>query len=783
METYKGMFISAHKVIDRASKTKAENSLHNWEIGEFTAEEWMQKLDQGQTINPSIFEPKQDGTYTHAMTEQITKVNAEKKVTETRQLWQSTHFMCCDGDNLKNVEFDEDSGKDKNPDGLEPWTEAGLLSRKLPKLLDKVYAVGESVSSMLKEPLHRRFRIVFLFDQPFTDEDHYRQVFSQLAEEFPIISNVKRAPSQPVFGNGREGFDFFIQGNILKLDDYPKVEETQQQTTSHTQNFVPSETLEEFLRRHGIAYTLGKHNGKYFVDCPFKKGHTDGKQGKTDSYVFDDGSGWAFYCSHAHCANKRTWSSFKDGMGIQNGNGNSNSRNYSCQPPDASQEPPSEDQIERSDEETMAVEFPQEMFYGLFQTYRQSLEDRTPVPDAFAFATVKHAISASLGRRIHLESQIPVFPNVFTGLIGESSTGHKGVSINVIRQLLQTADPNVLILTKTATEEGLIDMFRTPEMKTGTDDDGNEYSYYTGGIADLLPDDRVEEMVGNIDSHESIRIMGSFEELSAILNRSKKVTFSGMTELLMELYDMPKEILVGNKIQKSSADYPTFSMIGASAFELIEQSLAHYFITGGFTNRIEWYIGEEKEPIFLYKMADTDLWTECVEEIKKIRDSYVQGQSFTISQEAYTLGDKWNKEFTEHHKSIDNILVAGSMKRMKIFVIKNALIFAALEHRGNHEIQIEDMINAIKLSEYNCTVVEKLFGNFANTEHQRVCNRIIEILKKTPMLSARQMLNQMKWADPKEVDLALDVLTKHGYIGRNEPKRTVLYFVKKDEME
>ena len=59
------------------------------------------------------------------------------------------------------------------------------------------------------------------------------------------------------------------------------------------------------------------------------------------------------------------------------------------------------------------------------------------------------------------------------------------------------------------------------------------------------------------------------------------------TERFMELYDMPPEILVGNKQDKSRADFPTFTMIGASAFELIEQSLAQHFITVGFTNRCE----------------------------------------------------------------------------------------------------------------------------------------------------------------------------------------------------
>ena len=783
METYKGLYIPTHKVVDRASKLKAENSLVGWQEAEFTAEEWIQKLDLGQTIQPSIFVTKADGTFSHAMTEQIT--DKETDTTEIRPLWQSSNFMCCDGDNLKNIEFDEETGKDKNPNGLEPWTEAGLLSQKMPRLLVKAYAVGESVSSMIKEPLHRRFRIVFLFDKPFTNDEHYKYVFSQLAKEFPIISNTPRAPSQPVFGNGRKDFNFHICGNILKLDNYPmpKPKETRQAPKSNGNG--PDETLEQFLRRHNIAFTLGKQSGKFYVECPYKNGHTGGKQGKTDSYVFDDGSGWAYYCSHAHCGDKRTWQAFKDGMGIKNGNGKSNGNNkgYSYQPPAVSQPPPTEDQIERSDIDEKMVKFPEEMFYGIFETYRKSIDGRTPIPDAFAFASIKHLLSATLGRRIHIESQIPIFPNIFTGLIGESGDAHKGVSLTLARQLMEQADPNVIFLTKTDTEEGLIDLFRTPELRTGTNDDGEENDYYINGISHLYPHERLEQIVGNIDSHESVRIMGCFEELSSVMARSKKATFSGMMERIMELYDMKPEIFVGTKHNKTLAEFPTFTMIGGSAFELIEQSLAQHFITAGFTNRIEWYIGEEKDPILLYKRADAGLWTECVEEIKKIRDSYVVGQSFELTSKAYQLADKWNKEFTEKRKEIDNILISGSIKRMKMFTLKNALIFAALEHRADFKINENDILKALQLCQYNCTVAEKLFGSFSNTEHQRVCKRIVEILKKAPMMSAKSIQNQMRWADIKDIDMAIDLMVKMQILGINTPKRTAQFYVKKDEIE
>ena len=777
MKTYKGIFIPNHKVIDRASKAKAEDKLYNWKPGEFTAEEWIQKLDLGQTIQPSEFQPKRDGTFTHAMMELI-----EDTAIKNKKLWQNTFFICADGDNLKGIEFLKD-GSDKNPNGLEPWTEPGKLSEKFPELLHKVYAVGESVSSMLKEPLHRRFRIIFLFDKPFTDEAHYRSTFLQLANEFPIISMVDRAPSQPVFGNGRKDFNFHIQGNILNLDDYPLVEkqQTPQSQTYTNRELLPNETLEEYLRRHNIPYEQSK-NGKLYVECPYSAGHTDGKQGKTDSYVFDDGKGWAFYCSHESCKRKghNTWDSFKTGHGIRN-TFNKVESHFASESSEA--EGPPDHEVEQSDEDPMNVKFPEEMFYGIFDTYRRSLDGRTPVPDAFAFASLKHIISASLGRRIHVESQKPIFPNVFTGLIGESSTAHKGISLYVAKQLLKKADPNVFFLPRTTTDEGFIDMFNIPELHSGSNDDEDNNEYYSGGISPLVKHEQLDNMVNAVDSHESIRIMAAFEELSAILNQSKKVTFSGMTERFMELYDTPDEIIVGNKGEKARADFPTFTMIGASAFELIEQSLEQHFITAGFTNRIEWYIGQEKPPIFIYKSADPEMWTECVNQVQKIRDSYLVGQSFTITDDAYLLGDKWNKEFTEHLQEIQNILVQGSIKRMKIFVIKNALIFAALEHRGDFQITEDDMLRAIQLSQYNCTVVEKLFGNFANTEHQRVCNRIVEILKSTPMKSAKQVQNRMRWAQIKEVKLALDLMAEMQIIEIVRPKRTPLYYVKKDEIE
>ena len=300
VRAYDGIFIPSHKIIDIKSKDEADGLLFGWQYASHTAEEWIEKLDDGKIIQPSAFTPSNNGTFTHS-----------------KENWISTHFVCADGDNIKNVEFDDD-GNDKNPNGIEPWTEKGCLSKKFPTLVKKAYGVGESPTSMLREPPHRRYRLIFVFDHPICSEEHFHQILIRLANEFSIIPSIGRSPAQPVYGNGRKDFNFHICGNILNLDDYPLEPETEEIKQPIEKKQESNETLQAFLDRHNIAYEPSKESNKFYVECPYKDGHASGKNGKTDAYVFGDASGWAFNCSHTSCkqAGRTTWDSFRAGMKI-----------------------------------------------------------------------------------------------------------------------------------------------------------------------------------------------------------------------------------------------------------------------------------------------------------------------------------------------------------------------------------------------------------------------------------------------------------------------------------
>ena len=310
--TYDGLLIERIVVKDAASKARAFNSLFDWQSESLTARKWITQLEAGHIIQPSTFIPDpKTGKYRHVM-----------KTEEGIQLWQSTHALCCDGDNISGVEFLPD-GKDKIPNGIAPFTEDKHLYQLYPTLQDKVFAVTQSVSSMAKlkryREVHRRYRLIFLFDEPIVSEAHYHSILLSLAAEYPIIPAVKRSPVLPVFGNARAGFNrAVIPGNVLSLSDYP-IPEPAASDKQQGKGSATNDELYQFLKKNNISFE-SRPRGGFFVRCPNTEQHTDRFCGRTDAYVFVTDSGaFAFHCSHTSCqqTGKSSWVAFKNGYNIK----------------------------------------------------------------------------------------------------------------------------------------------------------------------------------------------------------------------------------------------------------------------------------------------------------------------------------------------------------------------------------------------------------------------------------------------------------------------------------
>ena len=788
-KTYPGLVITHHRVVDAASKLKAQGSFYGWQNVSLTPRQWIDHLEQGHTISSGEFTPKDDGKYSHK-----------------EEYSAGTYFIWADGDSFRGIEFN-DKGEDVNPDGLEVWTERNGLSERFPELPEYAYAIGESVSSMSEEKPHRRYRICFLFDEPITCGIHYRQILSTLAETFPIITTVKRQPGQPVFGNARDKEnDFYVYGNILKLSDFPFIDPEQPEPTPTPKSPVDGHgkynatqrkyrnDLDGLTRDANLTCHETSADGTVRVDCPFNAEH------KRDAFVKLDSDGYpSFKCHHNSCSGKG-FNEMAKVTGIEvpyNPRGefdakqaelaNQYQQNQQAIRDAEDGQTYTDEQIDTDITDREVPDFPMELFTGIFSHYREALDEANPVPDSFLFATMKQAICATLGRSVFIDTEPLVYPVIFTGLIGDSSTGHKGVALKCIRRLLRIADPNVLQMPSLTTEEGFIDMFIEPEpVIKKFDEEGNEVNEitgYTGGWFPFVNDkDKAEEIMEAQMSAESIRILGTFDEFSQILQRGKKAYTAGMLEMIMDLYDAPDQIISPNKHSKSSADNPTFGLIGCSTFNLIENALDTNYIGGGLTNRFEWFHGESKRSMFTFGKAKVDAWTKAVEQLQALRARFDSPTAYTMTPESNDMGLQWLKQFEKQLGDIDHDFVVDSLKRQKILIMKNALIFSILRNEGT-DIEPVDIEKAIILSEYTCNIVNILFANFHNSETKRVVSRIIEILKEKPRLSKKRIWQYMKWAEVRDVEDSIDRLTRMGILGVEKPKRTPLYLVIKENYE
>ena len=769
--TYTGIFIPSHKIIDIKSKDKADGLLFNWQYASHTAAEWIEKLDDGKIIQPSSFHPSNNSTFTHS-----------------KENWISTHFVCADGDNFKNVEFDDD-GNDKNPNGIEPWTEKGCLSKKFPTLVKKAYAVGESPTSMLREPPHRRYRLIFIFDHPICSEEHFHQILIKLANEFSIIPSIERSPAQPVYGNGRKDFNFHICGNTLKLSDYP-LEEIKEQKTFNIENKTkPNETLREFLDRHNIAYEPSKESNKFYVECPYKAGHASGKNGKTDAYVFGDASGWAFNCSHTSCkqAGRSTWESFKEGFGIQ---GKAFQKSVGSQVnADYVSDTPlySDDDIDTDKGEDALMEFPQDLFFGVFKDYRDAHLDRVPLSDAFTFAGLKHTITSILGRKIYLDTSPVVFPNTYTMFIGRSSDSAKGNALRQSREMLKHSAPNVLTLSGLATPEGLLNQFVKPTEKVEDTDDG-EITTFWGGFADGMNNpERIRYILGDMCEKESPRLAGYFGEFGSVLRKATKMNATGLLELIMQLYDAEDDNDSPTKTNRTVAEYPTFSMLAATDLRLIETVLQDAYISGGFTNRFEWYLGKSVKKRFLNKPKDQTPWNTCVQEVGKLRDKFGEGTdqiAFGITDKAYDLGQSFTDQLATHLNSetMSDTMIADSLRRTDMHVLKNALVFSVILNKPEDKtIGVEAVELAISLAEFTTHCTRLIFKDFATTINKQVEDKILNYLRKHPKSSMGVIANRTR-TDIQTIEKAIDALVRTHQVVKLKGERKPLYAVIKNEV-
>ena len=701
-QTYQGLIITRHHIVDSVSKEKAKNPT-GWKKVELTAPDWIHALENGHTIQPSDYIPKPDGTYTHSW---------------KSGLWQSTHFICADGDHFLGVEKDED-GNEKHPNGIPYWTGESALKEKYPELKNEVYAVGQSVSSMTGDIPHRRYRLVFLFDKPIKSVDHYKQIISTLAKRYPIITDDERPPTQPVFGNARKHFRTFYISDpsvILPLDDFPFIESTEsaQNTPQGALKLdAPTQTLDEYLNAHQIAYTPAPEQGKYFVDCPYKASHTGAKQGKTDSYVFDDGK-WSFHCSHSSCqaGGRSTWQAFKDGHGIKT-NGNGHTRAVTPAPePDT---PPDHYPVMPVDLTIQAPIFPDsegEHFPGIladfYQTYAHSHVMTAPAIMAMGLGAVGHCA----GRRVIVKtSDKPksenVFLNTYTILIGRSDLTAKSDTREELNGILKNVyTEGFFPISDVQSSEGLRDYMTDEQEQYEKDNPACVFHERKGYL-------------------EGSRMYCMFDEISTLFANARREGTRNLLSSINSFWKCPKDGLVVKSGRRYHSHYPVLNVWGNITPDQVEGYLEGLDLTGGILNRFMPFFISPKRETIRHPHAELESYDRVVKRLQKIADSSEQ-RTLIFAPDADETRFNWFDK--ERQKYLDTDDDSG-LSRFHSTAVQIAGILALADNAPYDDVvQLAHWNDAFAVTQYLIECYNYSFRNVGTSKLSKIEHKILEIL-------------------------------------------------------
>lgn len=645
---YKGLIIDSHCTKDAASKDAAGKSFKGWQQKEQTASDWIHELELGKTIVLAEMESKEDGSWTHGSDNFI-----------------RTFFVFADADHIKGVEIDRKTGEDANPKGVEPWTHDTGLSELYPNLKNQVYAVGQSVNSMQKKPYHRRYRIIFKFDEPIETAEHYKQILEELFVAYPIISPKKRSPGQPVFGNFRQGYNRFnICGNTLKLSAYPYVQPKTKSTSKAYSDKIDLSVLE---------YVDGNNYDDWLM-----VGMALYNEGEPCS-VWDHWSSRSDKYEAGKCQEK--WDTFgKSASQVRWGTvvqmakerGYQTQKHYVTDPPEAIPEPVREPEIETAD-----IPFPSAVLKNtLFGIYEKMYQGKNETCPAFRFAELSTVLGAVLGRKVGLaEGRETLYPNLYSCLVGKAGIARKSTSVFAAAKMIERLDVDLLeTMYDLATVEGLLDKFR-----------------------DL----------------EDLRMLCIVDEFKWVFAKSKQRTSEGLFARLNTLFNSPEIETHTTKGDPITAIRPNFSFMTSITPAWFFENMTHSHVHGGVVSRFAFFL-HEQQPF----LSDSEVQRPEYDDIKAV-DNYLETSANFEGKILLTYADDVREADKEmYHQRMQKIsevdeVIGTAIIRTDVYVKKFMILLSWAENSDADKIELPIFEAAHAIGEYLIKVNERLFGNLA----------------------------------------------------------------------
>jgi hypothetical protein len=378
---------------------------------------------------------------------------------------------------------------------------------------------------------------------------------------------------------------------------------------------------------------------------------------------------------------------------------------------------------------------PEEALYGWFKEYCALMAPTTEACAAYHLAVSLVYAGSLLGRTIHTTLAVPIYPNLYCCLVGETGKSRKDTAMSRGANFFTSGTQELYLppfhtLTDVTSAEGLIDAL---------DENATTLLYLT--------------------------------ELSMLLRRARRQGTLTLMPMIIKLWDAPWRIdlprAMSNKGAKS-VEHPTVGVLAATTPGTLATDMAGEDIESGFANRVLWFFGTGGEPITDPPKPDAALSRRLHADLIGAVREYRDGTEITKDRHAKQLWDAWYLE--DYHREYPSDDEARMAQRKGANILKVATLYAASE--ASPVIAEGHLAAATALVEWQFDTTREQSRRWGWGEGARLGTQIVECLQCDGPLWRAQISHAIgERHDPFLVSRTMKSLEENGRITQIAPGR------------
>ena len=419
-------------------------------------------------------------------------------------------------------------------------------------------------------------------------------------------------------------------------------------------------------------------------------------------------------------------------------------------------------------------EFPKWVMDGGFLgDVREAYAGRNEVCLPFQFASVITTLGAVMGRSVFLEGTFPIYPNIYSVLLGDTSISRKSTAKDFCMEHMRAAmpddgSPEIRMNTSVDTGEGIVNVLATHAAVTlgSTDDEGAPIEW------DVL------DGFGALPDFEGIRLAIFQDEMRALFNK-RTMKSNSLVARLTEAYSTPSEMSNRSKTASQLAKYPTVSLMGCSTLSWFEKGLVTEDIEGGFANRFMYFLHEQMPYVAFPEPIDGSKMSGFLNHISELRKNWVDTHhKFTISEAIKQRFAEIYTAMMDELKSNKDVVKNAAVARWQTHLMKLALIFQLLDGKvGEDAVTMESWMKAEAVSGYLTEVNQHVFSNIVSDELAEGERRVLNVIEKKGIVTRREIGRAINphTMSAEAVTRALEQLVKAEKVKPNDGGRTIRY--------